>query len=69
MGGAFRVINHNIGGKTISGIQRTYAQGEPGRLMALINSSGFLEIASNQASVAKILRFRPDKIMAVVVAF
>jgi S-adenosyl-L-methionine hydrolase (adenosine-forming) len=58
-----------IGNKTISEIHQTYSQGKTGRLMALIGSSGHLEIASNQASAAKILGFRPDKIMAVVVAF
>ena len=58
-----------IGNKTISEIHQTYSQGKTGRLLALIGSSGYLEIASNQASAAKILGFRPDKIMAVVVAF
>jgi len=37
--------------------------------MALIGSSGYLEIASNLGSAAKILGFRPGKPIAIAVTF
>jgi len=47
-----------IGSQVITQIVNTYAQVEPGNAAALIGSSGYLEIAVNQASAAEILKIR-----------
>jgi len=39
-----------VAGRDIKGLKRYYAQGERGKLMALINSWGYLEIAVNRGS-------------------
>ena len=62
-------VKIRIGNRTISQFHRTYSQGKPGRLMALIGSSGYLEIASNLGSAAEILGFRPDKPIKVAITF
>jgi len=62
-------VKIQIGNKTISQFHQTYSQGKPGRLMALIGSSGYLEIASNLGSAAEILGFRPAKTIAIAVTF
>jgi S-adenosylmethionine hydrolase len=41
-----------IGATTIAGIRRTFGEVERGDLLALVESSGFLEIAVNQGSAA-----------------
>lgn len=42
-------------GKSITGIQSTYATVAPGELLALISSSGHLEIAAREANAAQLL--------------
>lgn len=41
-----------VGGTTITGVRRTFAEAEPGGMLALVESSGYLEIAVNQGSAA-----------------
>src|SRR5262249_41650841 len=43
-----------IGDRQINGIQSTYAESQPGTLLALINSDNQLEIAVNQGNAAKL---------------
>ncbi|MCF6289589.1 MAG: SAM-dependent chlorinase/fluorinase [Desulfobacterales bacterium] len=43
----------------IKGLVTAYARAEPGRLLCLINSRGFLEIAAREASAATILAAGP----------
>ncbi len=45
-----------IGTAQISGIRDTYASALRGDLLALVGSSGFLEIAANQGSAAEVLK-------------
>jgi S-adenosylmethionine hydrolase len=42
-----------IGAVKLTGIKRTYSEAEPGVLLALIGSSGYLEIAINQGNAAR----------------
>lgn len=44
-----------ISGRSIATLARTYSDVAPGALLALSDSSGYLEIAANQASAAEIL--------------
>jgi S-adenosyl-L-methionine hydrolase (adenosine-forming) len=57
-----------IGTHIISGIHRSYAQSPPDRLLALINSGGYLEIASNLGRAADLLGFKAGEVMKVEVA-
>ncbi|UCF05720.1 MAG: SAM-dependent chlorinase/fluorinase [bacterium] len=50
-----------VGGKSIRGLKRYYAQGDRGKLMALINSWGFLEIAINRGSAFQHLGLKEKK--------
>ena len=47
-----------IAGRTLRGIRQTYAQVAPGELIALVSSSGNLEVAAREASAARILGVR-----------
>ena len=47
-----------IGGFDINGVARHYAQVEQGDLLALVGSSGFLEISVNHGSAAAVLNVR-----------
>ena len=49
----------DIGGQRINTLARTYAEARPGQLLALLDSSGYLEVAANQASAAEILDCAP----------
>jgi len=51
---SFKIV---IGPETITEIHQHYSQGRPGDLMALIGSSGYLEIACNLGSAAEIVGF------------
>lgn len=44
-----------VGGRRIEQLSRTYAEGQIGVPLALIDSGGYLEIAANQASAAEML--------------
>ncbi|OQX86232.1 MAG: hypothetical protein B6D63_00380 [Candidatus Latescibacteria bacterium 4484_7] len=57
-----------VGGQKIRGVKRYYQQGERGKLIALINSWGFLEIAVNRGSAFKILNLREKKSLEITVA-
>ena len=46
-------LNIILGSHTVTEIHQTYSQGRPGQLMALIGSSGYLEIACNLGSAAE----------------
>lgn len=48
----------SAGGRTIQGIRRTYAEVERGDVLALIGSSGYLEIAMRDGSAAGALGLR-----------
>ena len=48
----------SAGGRTIQGIRRTYAEVERGEVLALIGSSGYLEIAVRDGSAAVALGLR-----------
>lgn len=56
-----------IGSVTIPEILQTYSQGRPGQMMALIGSSGYLEIASNLDRASEKLGFQPTREMKVLV--
>jgi len=49
-----------IGGRRIAGIRRTYAQAAPGELVALVGSSGRLEISVVNGNTAQTLGLGPD---------
>lgn len=54
---SFRALE--IAGQRIATLARTYAQVPPGTLLVLVDSSGRLEIAANQAHAAEILGCAP----------
>ena len=51
-GGGFSGVKVLVRNITINGIQKAYAQAEPGNLLAIIGSRGLVEIAVNQGSAA-----------------
>ncbi|MBI5544573.1 MAG: SAM-dependent chlorinase/fluorinase [Deltaproteobacteria bacterium] len=57
----------SIGGRTLSGVQGTYASVPAGSLVALMGSAGFLEIAVREGSAARELRLEDGQGMPVVV--
>jgi S-adenosyl-L-methionine hydrolase (adenosine-forming) len=48
-------IKLQVGGKPVENMVQTFAQGTPGEPVALIGSSGYLEIAVNRGSAARTL--------------
>jgi S-adenosyl-L-methionine hydrolase (adenosine-forming) len=56
-----------VGTQTILGIRENYAQGEPGRLITLFGSNGYLEIACNLGSAAEKLGFEAGQVLPVKV--
>jgi hypothetical protein len=56
-----------IGSRSISGIRRTYADGEVGDMIALIGSSEFLEIAANLARACDLLEKTPEDCVGLTV--
>ncbi len=48
-----------VAGQEIVGVRRAYAQVEPGEMLVLIGSSGYLEIAVREGSAARALGVRP----------
>jgi S-adenosyl-L-methionine hydrolase (adenosine-forming) len=48
----------SISGQKIRGIRLTYSEIQPGELLALIDSNGYLEIAVNQGSAAALLNVK-----------
>jgi S-adenosylmethionine hydrolase len=61
--GRGRVVAANaaveVAGQRIAGVQRAYVQVEPGEMLALVGSSGYLEIAIREGSAAQTLGVRP----------
>lgn len=57
----------NIGSETITAIHQHYSQGPPGHLMALIGSSGYLEIACNLGRAAETVGFESGMVLKVEV--
>ena len=49
----------DIAGQRVDFLGRTYAETESGRLLARIDSSGYLEVAANQDSAARLLQCSP----------
>lgn len=45
----------NVGLQQLAGLAPTFSAGAPGELLVIVGSSGFIEVAANQASAAKIL--------------
>jgi hypothetical protein len=52
-------ITIRAGGQTLTGVKHTYAESKRGELLALIGSSGYLEIGVNQGSAADLLHISP----------
>ncbi|MBN1979730.1 MAG: SAM-dependent chlorinase/fluorinase [Anaerolineae bacterium] len=53
-----------MAGQEVAGVRRTYAEVEPGEMLALVGSSGHLEIAVREGSAAERLGVRPgDKVV------
>lgn len=57
-----------LAGRSISGIQRYYEQGESGGLMALINSWGYLEIAVNRGNAFQSLGLPEKRSLEIIVS-
>jgi S-adenosylmethionine hydrolase len=53
-------VEISIGQRRISGIRRTYAEAAPGELVALVGSSGHLEISEAGGNAAQTLDLGPD---------
>ncbi len=51
-----RRVRLTIGGRTLEGIQGTYAEVQAGEVVALFGSSGYLEIAMRNGSAARLLQ-------------
>lgn len=62
---ADRDLRIRIGTRTIRGLQENYGRVEPGRLLALFGSSGYLEIACNLGSAAEKVGYVPGKVIEV----
>jgi S-adenosyl-L-methionine hydrolase (adenosine-forming) len=50
-----RPFELNVGLQVVTRLARTFADGSPGDLFVVVGSSGYLEVAANQASAAKAL--------------
>ena len=48
---AFKIV---VGGKEITDIRSTYAEGAPGEVFAILGSMGFIEIAANRGAAAQL---------------
>ncbi len=57
----WNMVKVRVAGKTIKGVKRYYQQGERGKLIALINSWGYLEIAVNRGSAFEKLGLQDKK--------
>jgi len=58
-------IEVTLARQVIPGVRRTYGEAAPGEMLALIGSTGFLEIAVRQGSAAQRLRVQPGDPVAV----
>ncbi len=57
-----------LSGNVIRGVRRYYEQVEPGRLMALIDSWGYLEIAVNRGNAFQFLRLTDKKSLEIFIS-
>jgi S-adenosylmethionine hydrolase len=48
----FKIV---VGSREITDIRKTFAEGEPGEVFALLGSMGYLEIVANRAAAAQII--------------
>jgi S-adenosylmethionine hydrolase len=48
-----------VGPRQIHRLALTYADSEPGEVFVIVGSSGYLEVAANQASAARLLGCGP----------
>jgi hypothetical protein len=53
--GADGKINLQVGGKRVEKLAQTFAQGAAGEPVAIVGSSGFVEIAVNKGQAARVL--------------
>ena len=60
VGGGRHSVEIVMGQQRISGIRRTFAEGAPGEIVALLGSSGHLEIAVTNGNAARALDIGPD---------
>jgi S-adenosyl-L-methionine hydrolase (adenosine-forming) len=58
-----------LAGQRIRGIRRYYEQGERGKLMALVNSWGYMEIAVNRGSAFQHLGLKEKKSLEIFLSF
>jgi S-adenosylmethionine hydrolase len=65
--GAGRELRIFVGPHEIIGIRRSYALGQPGQLLALVGSSGYLEIACNLGRAADRIGFKAGEDLKVEV--
>jgi hypothetical protein len=64
--GACPAVSILIAGETITRLYQSYAQGEGDEIFAIVGSSGYLEIAANQASAAEKLAAAPGTPVGIV---
>jgi S-adenosylmethionine hydrolase len=57
-----------LAGHTIKGVQKYYEQGELGKLMAIINSWGFIEIAVNRGNAFRYLGLTEKKSLEIFIS-
>jgi S-adenosylmethionine hydrolase len=57
----YKIRSVKIRDTMISAIHQSYGEVAPGTLLALWNSSGFLELAVNQGSAAGLLQISPGQ--------
>src|SRR5262249_11461026 len=62
---ASRPVRVTVGSREVPRRVRTYAEAEPGSVVALVSSSGMLEVAVTQGSAADRLQARPGTPVAV----
>ncbi len=65
--GEWGLMRISVGGRTIEGLHHTYSEAAPGKLLALIGSAGFLEIAMREGCAAAELKLEEGIGMPVVV--
>lgn len=53
--GEFASLKVTCGGRTLTGLKRTYAEEQPGTLVALVGSAGRLEVAVVQGNASRVL--------------
>jgi S-adenosylmethionine hydrolase len=57
-----------LAGQRIRGIRKYYEQSEPGRLMAIVNSWGYLEIAVNRGNAFQYLGLKEKKSLEIFIS-